>query len=224
MPMPNYPRLLALALLVAATAAASADAPWKLEKDADGIRIDSRPVEGWDIHEIRGMTRFEGRLSSLVAVLVDTSVAPELNDLVVESAVGDRDRDTRYRVYAVTDLPWPLKDRDVVMQREIVQDPATRTVTITDVAASEAVPQKDGLVRITRSSQQWTLTPGADGSVAIELRMLSDPNGPIPAALVNSLSIGTPFKTLSALKALAQRPPYADARLSFIQETSAAGS
>jgi hypothetical protein len=72
-------------------------------------------------------------------------------------------------------------------------------------------------VRIVRSTQVWTLTPDG-GGVRVQVTLLSDPNGPIPAALINSMSIGTPFKMLKALREMTQSPSYALATLPFIED------
>lgn len=210
--------VLSLLLWGLAVGASAADAEWRVDKDSDGIRVSTRAVEGWTIREIRAESQIKGRLSSLVATLVDPAASPELNEFVVESTVQNRERDTRYQLYTLTKMPWPLTDRDVLTQREIAQDSASAVVTITDTAVRNGVPEKPGLVRISRSRQQWTLTPLADGSVGVELRMLTDPNGPIPASLLNRLSISTPFKTLGKLRELAQSARYAQARLAFIKE------
>lgn len=216
--MPLIRSLLALSMLFVLLPAVAAEEAWRVDKDKDGIRISTRAVEGWTIREIRGETRYTGRLSSLVAAISDPAAAPALNEFVVESTVQNRDSDTRYQQYSLTKMPWPLTDRDVLMQREIAQDPATLAVTIADTAISEGMAEKKNLVRIKRSRQQWTLTPTADGSVAVELRMLTDPNGPIPSSLLNKLSISTPFRTLGELKELAQGPKYAQAQLAFVKE------
>jgi len=220
--MPFARQLLTLLLLVLLLPTAwSADELWRQEKDEGGIQIHTRAVPGWSIREIRGSTRFEGRLSSLVAVIDDSSASPELNEFVVKSSVERRDSATRYQLYSVTDMPWPVTDRDVLTEREIVQDPATLAVTISDKATENLMPVQKGLVRILKSRQQWTLTPAADGSVQVEWRMLTDPAGPIPSSMLNALSISTPLRTLAKLKELAQRPRYAQARLSFIRERPA---
>ncbi|MFA5941109.1 MAG: hypothetical protein WC809_17275 [Sinimarinibacterium sp.] len=218
--MPHLRWFFATLLFAIAPSVWGADEGWRLEKDDDGIQICTRAVDGWSIREIRGVTRFQGHLSSLVAVIGDISASPELNEFVVKSSVEKRDSDTRYQVYSLTDMPWPLTDRDILIQRQIAQDPTTLAVAIADVATQDIMPVKEGLVRIVRSRTQWTLTPAADGSVLVELRMLSDPAGPIPPSLLNALSISTPFKTLAKLKELAQRPKYAQARLAFIREAT----
>ncbi|MDR3417278.1 MAG: START domain-containing protein [Nevskia sp.] len=211
-------RVVASLLLVLWWAAASADEAWRLEKDEDGIQIYSRAVDGWDIREIRGLTTFHGRLSSLVAVIDDPATGPALNKFVAESTVTQRDSDTRYRLYNLTRMPWPLSDRDVLNQREITQDTATHAVTIIDNATDGLLPPKNGLVRIVRSRQLWSFTPKGNGDVQVELRWLSDPNGPIPSTLINALSVSTPFHTIDRLRQIAQRPQYAQARLAFIAE------
>jgi hypothetical protein len=214
----RYARRIVSLLLVLCCASASAGEDWRLEKDKDGIQIFSRAVDGWSIREIRGLTSFHGRLGSLVSVLNDPATGPELNEFVVKAEVEQRDSDTRYRLYNLTKMPWPLSDRDVLNQREITQDPATHAVTIVDTATDGLMPVKKGLVRIVRSRQQWTFTPAAGGTVQVELRWLSDPNGPIPSSLVNALSVSTPFNTIVKLCRLAQRPEYAQAQLAFIKD------
>lgn len=210
--------LIALPLLCLSTHVVCAQDPWRLEKDEDGIRISSRAVEGWDIREMRGQMTMAGPLASVVAVIDDPAAIPQLNEFVVSTTVQNRQSATRCQMYSLTKMPWPLKDRDIVMQREILQDPATLAVTVTDTAIEGAVPEKKDLVRIKRSRQQWTLTPAADGRIAVELRMLSDPNGPIPTSLLNSMSVSTPYKTLGRLRELARKPKYAGARPGFIKD------
>jgi hypothetical protein len=118
-------------------------------------------------------------------------------------------------------MPFPVKDRDILNQREIRQDAHTGVVTITGVATRDVLPPRKGLVRIERSRQQWILTPTPEGTVTVELRSLSDPAGPIPAALINSMSVETPFDMLTKLAEIAKREKYAQARLAFIHEGNA---
>jgi hypothetical protein len=207
-----------VSLLLVLCCAASADGDWRLEKDKDGIQIYSRAVDGWSIREIRGVATFHGRLSSLVAVINDPATGPQINEFVVKAEVEQRYSDTRYRLYNLTKMPWPLSDRDCLNQREISQDPATHAVTVTDTATDGIMPVKKGLVRIVRSRQQWMFTPAADGNVQVELRWLSDPNGPIPSGVINALSVSTPFDTMGKLLKVAQHPEYAQAQLAFIKE------
>jgi len=179
----------------------------------------TRPVEHWSIREIRGVTRVDAPLSSVVAVLIDTDGNRALSDVIIEQKVLQRDDDEHYRFYTLMDLPWPVSDRYAVYDRRVAQDERTFAVTITDVAleGDQDVEPPKGAVRMVKSRQTCTLTPQS-GGVAVELRVLADPNGPIPAAIINAMSVGTPYKTLLKLKEMVREPRYADAKVSFLRD------
>jgi hypothetical protein len=208
---------------IAALLAVAADAPaddqtgtWRLDKEGDGIQIFTRPVQGSAIREIRGATGVAAPFAAVVAVLADVSAIPQLSEMVSEARVLDSEGGTRCRYYSAIGVPWPLRNRDVVYQRRITQDPATLAVVLTDVAVGDA-PPRDGYVRMTQSRQQWTVTPNGR-QVLVEMRALSDPNGPIPSGIINMMSVGAPYKTLEKLRKLVMDPRYANARLPFMKE------
>jgi hypothetical protein len=213
---PYYVVTLIAAGLITAAAAEDAE-KWRMEKDKNGIQVYTRAVDGWSIREIRGVTVVPAPLPSVVAVINDVSALPRLTDVVSKAVVRNRESDTRYEVYSVISMPWPVSDRDILNRREIKQDPDSLTVTITDVATHDAMPPQKGVVHIVNSRQTWTLTPRADGSVAAEMRTLSEPAGPIPAAVINALSVSMPFKTLTQLREMVKHDPYTHAQLSFIK-------
>jgi hypothetical protein len=208
---------IAATALLATSTWATAD-EWREEKDQEGIRVYTRTVEGWGMREMRGVATIPARLSSLVAVIDDVPALPKLNDSVATAEVKNRVSDTRYQIYSTMRVPWPLSNRDALTQREIVQDKTTLTVTITEVATQDATPERKGYVRISRSLQKWTLAPTPEGAVEVEVRTLSDPAGPIPAALVNAASVSIPLKMIQKLRELAQQSKYAHATMPFIQE------
>lgn len=215
-------RLLSSLFCVLATllsfAASADDGGWRLEKDQDGIRIYTRAVEGKTIREIRGTVELEARLSSVAAVLSDVSAIPLLSDVVSEAKVQQRDSDMRFQVYSVLKMPWPLSNRDMLNQTEISQDPQTLAVTLSNVALREGIPLKDGLVRIVESRSQWRMTPTAAGKVGVEMLAFTDPAGSIPTSVINSLSVGAPFKSMGVLRELVQQPKYRNATLAFVRE------
>ncbi len=222
-PMPRIlPSLFVILGALTAPDALANAGEWRLERDRDAIQIYTRPVENpvenKGIREIRGNMQVVARLSSVVAVLTDISARPLLSDSVAEAAVLQRESSTRFQVYSVLKAPWPFSNRDMLNQCEIAQDPETLAVTISSVALAEGVPAKDGHARIVDSRQQWRITPSGDGTVDVELLAFTDPGGPVPASLINSMAVNSPFKTLDALRALSQQPQYRDAALDFVRE------
>lgn len=209
--------LLIAAPSVARAASAGTESAWELRKDADEIRIYSRPVDGWTIHETRGEIHIDAKLASVVAVIDDVPQQVNLSDVVKSALVSRRDNSTQYQYHSVIKMPWPLHDRDIVSEREIRQDPVTLEITISDTATPDALPREEGLIRILKSRSVWTLTPRS-GGVDVQMRGLSDPNGSIPSSVINAMSVGTPFKTLANLRRLASEGRYANASLSFVVE------
>jgi hypothetical protein len=207
-----------LILSLAAPLSQAADEGWRLDKDQDGIQVYTRAVEGQKIREIRGVVKLQASLSSVAAVLTDVNAAPQLSETIGEARVLQRRGGQRYQIYQLLKMPWPLDNRDIVADRDIRQDPQTLAVIISDTSTPEAVPVKEGIVRIQKSRTQWQLTPQADGSVMAEMRALTDPNGPIPASVINSMSVGAPFKSLEKLRSMVQSPKYRQASLDFIKE------
>ena len=210
----------AAVVLISVAIAPRADAPdWRFEKSQDGVEMYSRAVEGWSIREIRGVTTVAGRLAAVAAIVDDISALPELNDIVSEARVVERDSETSYRFYCAMGMPWPVSDRDIVYQRTIAQDAKTLVVTISDRAIEGTVPARKGFVRMLKADQTWTLTPGTDGEIRVELRVLADPAGPIPSSIVNAMSSSAPLKTLQRLRRAASSLKYAGASLPYVKES-----
>lgn len=209
---------LAAPLLLMLSCAVAAEDGWRLEKDADGIQVQSRTVEGWAIRETRSSAQISARLGALVAVLSDFRAASQLNPFVKETRLLSSRDATHYDFYTLIDLPWPMSDRDIVNRHSLEQDARSLMVTIVDEALSGLMPEQKDLTRITRSHQQWTLSPAGEGKVMVELRLLSDPAGSLPASFLNASLVSTPMKSITKLRELAQQAPYRDARPAFIRE------
>lgn len=191
---------------------------WRLDKDDDGIQIYTRAVEGSDYREIRGTTRIQGKLSSIVALLEDMSYWPKLNKVISSARVHERISETESVIHVEMDMPWPVSDRDVVNRRQWQQDAGSKVVTMTTVATTDVLPEQKDYVRIVQSTQNWTLTPKPDGTVELVWVTRTDPNGPIPAPIVNFLSVGGPHDSLTVLRAAIEAGEFSDARPGFIAE------
>ncbi len=197
---------------------AAQESGWRLERDKKGVQIHTRAVEGSAFREIRGTTRIEGQLSSIIAALQDMSFWPKLNEIIASAQLHQQLSDTESLIYMQMDMPWPVSDRDVLNRRKIEQDEVSKAVTLTEVATQGVLAENDDYVRIVQSTQRWTLTPMQDGSVEVVWTTHTDPNGPIPAAIVNMLSVGAPYDSLTTLRQTIQAQAYRDRKLAYISE------
>lgn len=209
--------VMAVGLAGLALSSLAKDDGWRLDKEQDAVQVYSRAVPGWSIREIRAVTVIPARLPSLVAVITDPKASGQMSEVVKQTTIRQQDSATRYQVHSILDMPWPVKDRDMLNQRDIRQDPNTGEVTIVDTALKNDA-QGGEYVHIERSTQRWTLKPMSEGRVSVELRVLTDPAGPIPASVVNLMAVDGPLQSLKKLRELVQHSEYREAQLSFVRE------
>lgn len=202
-------------IFVVPCAQAEAEREWQLKKDKAGIQVFSRPVDGSNINQIRGVTHVNGSVESIVALLQDMSFWPELNKIFSLARLQHQVSPQESLVYLQMDMPWPVRDRDVLNRRLIHVDCETGGATIEEVATRNEFPLDDDFVRIVESSQRWMLTPVDDGRVRVDWVTHTDPNGPIPSAIINFLSVSAPFDSLSTLRQKIESGAYREAAIQY---------
>lgn len=189
---------------------------WMLKKNENGITIYTRTVEGSDLKEVRVVNKVRSSLSGIVALLLDSKNysdwmvgCKEARELKVMS-------DHELYNYQVTDLPWPLTDRDVVTNFKVEQDAVTRVVTFTKTAVPKFIPENSGLVRVPYLHSRYLLTPLSSDSVLVEMELHLDPGGSIPTWLINANIVAAPYKSTEQM--IKRLPIYQSASYSFIKE------
>lgn len=195
-----------------------AEAPkWREEQNKDGIRVATASREGSPYRAFRGEVVIDAGLNSLMAVLDDTDGFTRWMfnckeaRLIYKPSLLDR-----YQ-YLVNDFPWPAADREMLIRNRISQDPETRVVSVSlEAYAAESLPESvrgrlpagKGLVRVEELAGHFVLTPLADSRTAVEFQLHLDPNGDLPAGIVNALIVENPYETLKGLRELATLPKY----------------
>ncbi|WP_372811039.1 START domain-containing protein [Litorivivens sp.] len=182
--------------------------PWELEKQAHGIKVFAREVEGWTVREVKAETTVAASLLSVLAVLNDVPSSGRINESIrIASVLGDPSADS-YEVYMLMGMPWPVSDRDVVLKRTIATNPGDGSVRVSEVALQGVLPRKEGVVRVEKMFQSWLVTPIGKCAVYVETQTLVDPGGVIPSGIINRLSIESPMVTLRNLKKAVSEPQY----------------
>lgn len=212
-----------LSLIVAFSASAmtqaAAEQVWELKRDRDGIQVHTRSVPGSPYDAVRITTKLDSvRLSALVALIEDAEACPDWADRCAEYYLLERLSDTEPLVYTHNDMPFPVKDRDVLAHVTWTQDAQTLAVAMNSVATVDRMDEVSGRLRLKKAMASWHFTPLADGSVSISNGAHIDPGSPLPGWLTNRLLIEAPFETMKAFVAEVRNPKYQDAQLSFVQE------
>lgn len=195
-------RTLQCVLLLCLGPLAAAEEAWRLEREADGIRVWTRPVAGSPHRAVRARTLMASPMEAIVTVLQDTDACREWAQFCAEARVHETLGEEEALIYTRNDLPWPVADRDVVSHVRWIRDDATGTVEMDAVATEGEMARQRGRVRLTDASSHWTLRPLAEG-IEVTTEAHVDPGGPVPAWLTNRLLVDAPFRTLQRLRELA---------------------
>lgn len=192
---------------------------WELRRDKDGIQVHTRSVEGSAFDAVRTTTRMtDVRLSSLVALIEDAPACADWADSCAESYLLERLSETESLVYTHNDMPFPVKDRDVLAQVKWTQNPMTLEVVMNSVATVGKMDLIPGRLRLTEAMASWNFAPQMDGSVLISNQAHINPGSALPAWVTNMLLTDAPFETMKSFVNKVRDSKYVNAQLSFITE------
>ena len=193
-----------------------ANNPWLLKKKANGIDVYIRDTPGSAIKSFKGEITVAAPLTALVALIDDTKVYPQLfYQCKSAQNIKEVSNNQSYK-YIVTDMPWPVKDRDIIVHSVTTQNKQSKIVEIKMQAAPTLMPLQKGHVRIKSMSGRWLLIPVKKGMTKVVYEMAVDPAGSLPNWLVNTMSTDMPFNTLKNLSTLIKKPVYQSASHPFI--------
>jgi hypothetical protein len=195
-------------------------ADWELAVDRHEVRVWTRVVPGYPIRELRAETTVKSTLNGLVALLMDTDNAARWIYRIDKIDLLKRDDASgSFLIRVMTDFPWPLTDRDAVVQGRITQDAGTGAISVSSRSVTlNAYPATDDFVRMPDMEGTWTFLPLGQGQVKVVMTMRADPGGNIPAAVINLIVHETPYRTLRGLRDVIAEPKYQSARMSQIRE------
>ncbi len=196
----------------------AADDGWVLEKDKAGVQVYSKVVEGSSIKAVRGVTILSASLNRLVSILHDPAQRPRWDERCGEAYQHKRLSDSEELVYIHTKLPWPVKDRDLLTRVHWSQDPATFSVSMRSTATDGIMPAHKNRVRVTTANYNWDLFPLGNGKIRATLTAHADPAGPIPAWLINQLSVESPYTSLKNINRIITSDSFKHREFDFIRE------
>lgn len=213
-------QLTLIALLVLSQAIALAG-DWELARDKDDIKVYTRDVDGSKFKAFKGETQVSAELNRLLALMDDTAACVDWMHTCKSPRLIRKLNPLERYTYMVNDLPWPVSDRALLLHATISQSMDDRVVTVALESLSPAalapadqaqVPDEKGVVLIEVASGFFRFTPLEDNTTHVEYRMHTEPSGSLPASLVNSMLVDTPFYTLKNMKVLVTHERYRDFR------------
>jgi hypothetical protein len=189
---------------------------WIFKNEKDGVKVYYKKTA--DVHEVKMTTSMKATLSGAVQLLGEVENYSKWGYKLSEAKLLKKVNDKEFYYWSKLDFPWPLSDRDIIVQAKLEQDSATRRVTAISTAKPDYLPENKDVVRLKKTTTKWTIFPGTGGWLYIEYYIYSNPGGNIPDWLVNmAIEVG-PRETLTSMRKILQEPKYKTAKLAYIKE------
>ncbi len=193
-----------------------ANSKWRLDKDEEGIKIYLRNTPGSALKSFKSTMTVNRSLSSLLTVIEDTRSYPRWLHNCRSAKLLKQVSETEIVNYVVTDMPWPVADRDAVISASRSQNKSNKRIEIKLRAEPKLLSKVAGKVRIENMHGRWLLTPQGKDKVNVIYEMSIDPGGNIPKWVVNAMAVDLPFYTLDKLRKISKEDKYANAKVKGI--------
>lgn len=186
-----------LILFILYTPLSIAQDEWGLKKDAQGIKIYTRTVNDSPIKEYKATTLLNSSIDKVLSELLN---APQYTDdcKAGQSFYVSRRGKSQHVFYARKELPWPVRNRDIVTLLTVQEISATK-VKLHLESLPEGIPEKEKTIRIKELMGFWLLEE-ENGKTKVTQQLYLNPGGSLPSAITNALLIKGPFKTFTELQ------------------------
>ena len=193
-------------ILMACTAALIASAhaaPFEHAK----LSIDKQNIKVWTYQNsqnpvflYKAETIYDTPLEKAVGLILDVDHAVQWVPYMGSVKVLSRDdKKGEFLLYMVLDFPFPLKDRDLVVQGKMVKD-AQGVISIKNKAIDKGYAKNPDYVRLTHYEGDWSFQKLANNKVKVSTYGYANPEGSIPLTFVNMFVQQQPYQMLQKMK------------------------
>jgi len=178
---------------------------WSLSKDKNGIRVYTSNSTTSKFKSIKVEATVTGTIDKLISIVMDVAnnkswvYNTKQSYLIKKIAAND------ILYYAVTSLPWPVSNRDMIIRMRYDYDATNKTLKIIATGIPDALPEKEGIVRVKYFSAVWDVKALSDTNMVINYKLSMDPSGSVPAGITNMFIAKGPYETFYNLSNLLKR-------------------
>ena len=176
---------------------------WQLIFEKDGFKAFERAGTP---PSYRAEATVKMDLAELAAVFTDIPRQKEWVSHLAESWIVAGDPLDTHVVYSRFTLPWPMKDRDTVVQRVVTRLPQEGKVVIRfHQTYHPTIPARSDCIRVPLTEGEFSMAEVSRGSVHLTYTVRLDPGGRLPSWLVRTFVRDAPYQTLRAFQFQVER-------------------
>ncbi len=178
---------------------------WELSKEGNGIKVYTGKMNQSSFKSVKVDCMMEGTIDKLVAVLKNVDANNHWVYNTKQTYMVKNVSDQEFIYYAETSLPWPLRNRDMVINMLFEKNVAGNQLTVKATGVKEEAPEQDGKVRVPYFNGLWEVTQADEKHISIHYQLSVDPGGSVPSWAYNMFVSKGPYKTFSNLAELLRR-------------------
>ncbi len=176
-----------------------AEDDWRLRKEKNGIKVYTKERVETHIYMYKVITEIKATPEKVYNQAVDFRENLKYMELVDSLASLNHENDQRYINYMRFDMPWPLTNREMVMDMKVRKK--DNTIFLESNNLSGYIKKNEGLVQIKDFHEEWEIRPSnTPGKTRVQVTGWVNPGGKIPAWVVNLFSVRTPYRFISGIR------------------------
>jgi hypothetical protein len=174
---------------------------WTQVDEDDGIKVWRLDVPGQDLPGFRGETIIPRSIPDIVEELKQVEHHTEWMHRCSASETIQRFNDEHVVIYNRVDVPWPVWDRDVILDTQFNAQSGGRLVILTFKNHDPKLrPIPDRVVRMPRLEgfyRMWEISPR---KTKVVYQVEADVGGAVPKWMAARVARDMPYETLFALR------------------------
>jgi hypothetical protein len=171
------------------------------------LSINKNNIKVWTIQDsqnpimmYKAETTLNVPIEEAVALILDVDHAVEWVPFLSQMKVLSKDdKKGEFQLYMVLDFPFPLKDRDLVVQGKMSKD-AQGIISIQNKAIKKGYLLNKNYVRLNQYEGDWSFQKLGPQKVKVSTYGYANPEGSIPLSVVNMFVQQQPYQMLQKMK------------------------
>lgn len=181
---------------------------WEKYGEKSGISLFREMPPGSEFYRFKGVVMFNTRIEVIGEVLKDTANYSAWMADCKKSVLLEDTGDHR-KVYYVHDVPWPFKDRDVMLEATInIEYGGYFEALLQSFAGDEGAPTSDKYVRMSSMSGRYFVEYITREQTKVTFSIHVEPGGSLSPSLSNGHLDTLAYETLRNLKKMTEDPRY----------------
>jgi START domain len=179
---------------------------WQQVSNDGGIQVYTINMPNTDIVKAKAIAEIKSPLIRVRQELDDIDSRHEWVPFLKQSKLIIVNSATRRLEYSLFAAPWPASNRDFVYSLQLVKESSDQLVYKIHSVITNAMPEKDKLIRGEIFESIYTLTKINENLTRVELSYHADPKGWLPSWIVNIIQRVLPYKILRNLRQRLEEP------------------